>query len=63
MNEKLLTNLFQVENKSITPGTNKEMGTGLGLVLCKEFIQKHEGTISVESLEEVGSTFTITLPL
>jgi two-component system sensor histidine kinase/response regulator len=63
MSEKLLRRLFQIENKSVTPGTNKEMGTGLGLVLCKEFMEKHAGTIHVESSEQSGSTFTITLPL
>jgi two-component system sensor histidine kinase/response regulator len=63
MSEKLLKSLFQIEKQAIKPGTNKEMGTGLGLVLCKEFIEKHDGTISVESTEEVGSTFTVTLPL
>jgi two-component system sensor histidine kinase/response regulator len=63
MSEKLLNNLFLVEKKSAVPGTNKEMGTGLGLVLCKEFIHKHNGSIRVESCLDLGSTFTITLPI
>jgi two-component system sensor histidine kinase/response regulator len=63
MDEKLVNNLFQIEKKTVKPGTNKEMGTGLGLVLCKEFIQKHAGTISVKSAKDVGSTFTISIPV
>jgi two-component system sensor histidine kinase/response regulator len=63
MSQNLLNNLFQIEKKSVKPGTNKEMGTGLGLVLCKEFVQKHGGTIQVKSIEDLGSTFTISLPL
>jgi two-component system sensor histidine kinase/response regulator len=62
MNAKILENLFRAENKVATPGTNNETGTGLGLVLCKEFILKHAGDIRVESKESEGSTFTVTLP-
>lgn len=40
-----------------------EKGTGLGLMLCKEFIEKNAGTITVESTYEQGSTFKFTLPL
>jgi two-component system sensor histidine kinase/response regulator len=62
MNTKILENLFRLDNKTATPGTNNETGTGLGLVLCKEFVQKHAGDILVESEESYGSTFTIALP-
>jgi two-component system sensor histidine kinase/response regulator len=62
MNAKLLNNLFRLDMKTATPGTNNEPGTGLGLVLCKEFIQKHAGDIHVESKESQGSSFTIALP-
>ena len=62
MSKKVLEGLFRAENKTATPGTNNETGTGLGLVLCKEFVQKHAGDIRVESKESEGSTFTILLP-
>jgi two-component system sensor histidine kinase/response regulator len=63
MTDKTLNNLFSAENKIAQPGTNNEKGTGLGLVLCKEFIEKHAGSIRAESVEKEGSKFTITLPL
>lgn len=53
--------LFSLENNYSTYGTNKEKGTGLGLVLCKEFIEKNKGKIMVESSKE-GSTFSFTIP-
>ncbi|MDP3443187.1 MAG: HAMP domain-containing sensor histidine kinase, partial [Ignavibacteria bacterium] len=57
-----LSNLFRVGESESTLGTNKEKGTGLGLILCKEFIEKHEGKIWVESEEGKGSAFYIALP-
>ena len=44
-------------------GTSNESGTGLGLMLCKEFLAKNNGTISVKSVEKKGSTFSFTLPV
>lgn len=44
-------------------GTSNETGTGLGLMLCKEFLAKNNGTISVKSAKGKGSTFTFTLPV
>lgn len=57
-----LDKIFRIEEKFKTPGTNDESGTGLGLMICKEFVEKHHGTIRVDSEEGVGSTFAFTLP-
>lgn len=58
-----LNTLFRIDSSQSTPGTNKEQGSGLGLILCKEFIEKHGGQISAESKTGEGSTFQFTLPL
>lgn len=57
-----LTKLFKIEKKHNTRGTANETGTGLGLVLCKEFVMKHGGEITVDSSKGQGSTFAFTLP-
>ena len=62
MNEKTLDNLFKIDKKVLSIGTNNETGTGLGLILCNDFLQKHQGKLSVESEEGTGSTFTFTIP-
>jgi len=54
--------LFQIDQSYSTTGTNKEKGTGLGLILCKEFVEKQGGKIWGESEERIGSTFYFTLP-
>lgn len=54
--------LFKIDSNFISHGTNDEKGTGLGLILCNEFILKHDGRIDVESGVGKGSTFTIVLP-
>ncbi len=55
--------LFILETNDSTPGTRKEKGTGLGLILCKEFIGKNHGQIGVESEPGKGSIFFFTLPV
>ncbi|NVO18966.1 MAG: hypothetical protein HXX13_04665 [Bacteroidetes bacterium] len=57
-----LEKLFQVHNKINTKGTANERGTGLGLVLCKEFVQKQGGKIWANAKEGFGSEFSFTLP-
>jgi PAS domain S-box-containing protein len=54
--------LFRIDEYFSTSGTAGEGGTGLGLILCKEFVEKNNGTIRIESELEVGTTFTFTLP-
>jgi PAS domain S-box-containing protein len=59
----ILTKLFKLDHNITTEGTNKEKGTGLGLILCKEFIEKHKGEIRVESEVGKGTAFKFTFPL
>ncbi|MCK5169035.1 MAG: HAMP domain-containing histidine kinase, partial [Bacteroidales bacterium] len=58
-----INKLFKIETTFSTYGTEKEKGTGLGLILCKELVEKNNGTIWVESNENGGSTFYFTLPI
>ncbi|NQU55927.1 MAG: hypothetical protein HQ513_01750 [Rhodospirillales bacterium] len=55
--------LFSIGDKNSTKGTGGEAGTGLGLLLCKDLLEKCNGSMTVESKPGKGSTFTVTLPL
>jgi signal transduction histidine kinase len=57
-----INKLFRIDGGFTTPGTNKERGTGLGLVLCKELVEKNGGKISVESEPGRETKFIFTLP-
>ncbi len=58
-----MTTLFHIGETFSTPGTHNEKGTGLGLILCREFIEKHHGKIWAESEPEKGSVFRFSLPV
>ncbi len=63
ISEANMNKLFTDEGQVTTRGTNDEKGSGLGLLLVKEFVQKHNGTIDVESKEGKGTTFTLNFPV
>ncbi|WP_209319721.1 tetratricopeptide repeat-containing sensor histidine kinase [Ancylomarina longa] len=58
-----LSKLFKLDSNFTRPGTSNEKGTGLGLILCREFIEKNGGSIGVQSQEGVGSEFWFTLKI
>jgi signal transduction histidine kinase/AmiR/NasT family two-component response regulator len=62
LKKELLDNLFRIDKSTTTKGTLGEKGTGLGLILCKEFIEQNNGKLIVSSVEKEGSTFSIILP-
>jgi two-component system, sensor histidine kinase and response regulator len=62
MNEETRERLFKMEENVSTNGTANEKGSGLGLILCKEFVEKHDGKIWVTSKPDKGSSFHFTLP-
>ena len=62
MSHETVESLFKIDKTQSTLGTNNESGTGLGLILCKEFIEKHNGEIWAESKPQHGSSFCFTLP-
>jgi PAS domain S-box-containing protein len=61
--ERELIKLFRIDESFSIPGTHNEKGTGLGLILCKEFVDKHKGQIWAESEPGHGSRFVFTIPI
>jgi signal transduction histidine kinase len=63
MDKKYMQNLFSIEKMESRAGTENERGSGLGLILCREFVEKNGGKLTVKSKKGLGSTFSFTLPL
>ncbi|MBN1598236.1 MAG: PAS domain-containing sensor histidine kinase [Bacteroidales bacterium] len=63
ISEDNIQKLFRIDEYFSTSGTAGESGTGLGLIICKEFVEKNKGNISIDSKIGEGTTFTFTLPV
>ncbi len=62
MSKEKIKSLFRIDANISTPGTSKEKGSGLGLLLCKEYVKKHKGEVWVESQPGEGTTFHLRFP-
>ena len=63
ISEEKIAKLFSIDQNFTTRGTENEIGIGLGLISCNEFIEKHNSKIWVESKVKIGSTFSFILPI
>jgi signal transduction histidine kinase len=63
MSQDYLRKVLSMDQPMLKKGTSNEKGTGLGLLLCKKFIEMNKGKLHITSIENVGTTFTVTLPL
>jgi signal transduction histidine kinase len=57
-----ISKIFRIDTKFKRRGTAGEQGTGLGLILCQEFVEQHQGTLNISSQPGQGTTVTFTLP-
>jgi two-component system, sensor histidine kinase and response regulator len=62
MTEEQLERIFDIGSKQSTPGTSGERGTGLGLILCRDLAREQDGTLSVMSSPDIGTTVVLELP-
>lgn len=62
MDKDTVKDLFELEKKNVSKGTAGESGSGLGMILVKEFVDAHKGTIQIDSEPDNGTTITITFP-
>lgn len=63
MSPDYLRRILSMEQPMLKKGTSNEKGTGLGLLLCKQFIEINKGELRIASIENTGTTFTVILPL
>ncbi len=61
MSQRQIDELYRIDISHHTKGTEGEQGTGLGLILCKEFVEKHDGELFIESEKDKGTTFSFSL--
>ena len=62
MSGEMIRNLFSLDQNTNRRGTDNEPTTGLGLIICREFIEKHGGSLSIQSENGSGSLFCFTVP-
>jgi len=63
MDENIKDNLFKSDLNESKPGTANEKGTGLGLIICKDFVERNHGKIWIDNNREKGTAFKFTLPI
>jgi len=63
MSEEQIDKFFVTNQPKSVKGTDGERGTGLGMLLCKQFVEKNKGKIQIKSVMGEGTTFTVALPL
>ena len=63
MSQETIEKIFEKEEHFSTSGTDNEQGTGLGLIMVKDFVKKNNGVLKVESIQGIGTTFIVNLPI